>query len=210
MTNFILPKGNMSADVKSPMRLNSANAEIECIAESFVDAKSTRTRNDVTEEYDQALLRLTFPSIETDNNYFNFTLRFPNKTLQQISQEIYMYSLTKNLPSKNSNIAKTILSMTDEGVILYPTLEAFASTFKLSGSVSKLYSILRENKTEFDLSELATSIVGSKLQVQTYYQDKLKDFTICTLDYKVPNIVKGINLSKDNQTPRSKRGGSLW
>ena len=209
MLNFDLPKATMSADVKSPMRLNSANAEIECLVESFVDAKSTRTRNDVTESYDQALLRLSFPSLESDNNYYNFTLRFPNKTIQSISQEIYLYSLTKNPPRANSNVAKVILAMHEEGVILYPTIEAFCNTFKLSGSVSKLYSILRENKTEFVLADLATSVVSSKLQVQTYYQDKLKDYTVCTLDYKVPSS-KGFDLTKDNQTPRSKRGGSLW
>ena len=142
MLDILLTAGNVVADVKSPMRLNSAHAEVTARVNSFVDTKATRTRNDVVEEYDQALLRLTFPSMDTDNNYFTFTLRFPNKTVKDIAQEIALYNLTTNLPKANSNIAKSILSLTDsDGVVLYESLSDFASNYKLSGSTSKLYSI---------------------------------------------------------------------
>ncbi len=189
------------------MRLNSAKADVTAIVKSFVDSKASRTRNEEKEEYDQALLRLTFPSMDTDNNYFTFTLRFPNKTVKDIAQEIALYNLTTNLPSANTKIAKAILSMCDDdGVVLYDNLSDFASNFKLSGSVSKLYSILRENKSAFDLSKFDESLAGQELQVQTYYNDKLKDYTIATTDF----VVKTNDAFAPLRTPRAKVSGALW
>jgi hypothetical protein len=210
MLDFEMPSGEQSANIKSPMRLNSANAEINATVDSLVNSTATRTRDDKTVEYDQAMLRLSFPSLESDNNYFTFSLRFPNKTVVDIAQEIFLYSCTKTLPNKNTKIAKAILSMCDkDGVILYDNLEDFAENFKLSGSVSKLYSILRENKATYDLSDFASSLAGQSLKVQTYYNSKLKDFTVATTDF-VSSDSSAFNLDKTTRTPRSKRGGSLW
>ena len=192
------------------MRLNSAHQEIACVIDNLVDSTATRTRDDKTEEYPQALLRLSFPSLENDNNYFTFSLRFPNKTVRNIAEEIYFYGLTNKLPRKDTKVAKAILSMCDkDGVILYDNLEDFAENFKLSGSVSKLYSMLRENKTSYILADFANTLKGQSLQVQTYYNSKLKDFTVATTDF-VSTDSTAFDLTKTSRTPRSKRGGSLW
>lgn len=206
--NFDLPSGKRNASVKSPMRLNSAHASITSLVDSFVDSKATKTYDNVTSTIDQALLKLSFPSLESDNNIFTFNLRFPNKTVKQIAQEIYLFELKSNLPAGTTKIAKAILAMTDaDGVILYNSLQDFASNYKLPRSTSKLYSILRENKTEFDLSDLS-GLAGKSLTVQSYYHSKMKDFTIATTDYVAKS---SFDLEKtSNTTPRSKRGGSLW
>ena len=158
---FNLPTEEQVANVKSAMRLNSAHDEINAVVESLVDSTATRTRDDKTIEYPQAILKLSFPSLENDNNYFTFGLRFPNKTIEQVATDIHLYTLTNNLPAKNTNVAKHILSLTDDdGVILYESLEDFAENFKLPRSISKLYSILRENKVPYVLADLANSIKG--------------------------------------------------
>ena len=205
---FDLPSGKRNASVKSPMRLNSSNAKITALVDSFVDSKATKTYNNETSTIDQALLKLSFPSLETGNNIFTFNLRFPNKTVKTIAQEIYLFELKENLPAGTTKIAKAILAMCDaDGVILYNSLQDFASNYKLPRSTSKLYSILRENKTEFDLSDLS-ALAGSELSVQTYYHSKMKDFTIATTDY-VAKSSFDLEKTKDN-TPRSKRSASLW
>ena len=207
---FKLPTSDQVANVKSAMRLNSAHEEINCVVENLVDSTATRTRNDETVEYPQAILKLSFPSLENDNNYFTFGLRFPNKTIEQVATDIYLYTLTNNLPAKNTNVAKHILSLTDDdGVILYKDLQDFAENFKLPRSISKLYSILRENKVPYNLSDLASSLKGKTLKVQTYYNSKLNDYTIATTDF-VSNDSSAFDLTKTARTPRSKRGGSLW
>jgi len=207
MLDILLTAGNVVADVKSPMRLNSAHADVTAHVNSFVDTKAKRTRNDVAEEYDQALLRLSFPSLATDNNEFTFTLRFPNKTVKDIAQDIALYNYTTNLPKANSNVAKAILGMCDDdGVVKFESLSDFASNFKLSGSTSKLYSILRENKASFDLSKFADSLLSLRLQVQTYYNDKLDGYTIATTDF----VVKTNEAFAPLRTPRAKASGALW
>ena len=207
---FNLPTEEQVANVKSAMRLNSAHDEINAVVESLVDSTATRTRDDKTIEYPQAILKLSFPSLENDNNYFTFGLRFPNKTIEQVATDIHLYTLTNNLPAKNTNVAKHILSLTDDdGVILYESLEDFAENFKLPRSISKLYSILRENKVPYVLADLANSIKGKTLKVQTYYNSKLQDYTIATTDF-VSNDRSAFDLTKTARTPRSKRGGRLW
>jgi len=208
LLDFEIPTGKQSADRKSPMRLNSANAEIIAVVDNFEDTIGSRNTDNGKVEFAQAMLRLSFPSLENDNNIFTFSLRFPNKTIQNIAQEIYLYGIVGNTPAKNTKVAKAILSMCDaDGVILYDSLEDFSKNFKLSGSVSKLYSILRENKSAFDLSKLSESLKGLELKVQSYHNAKLKDYTIATTDFVSNNSPK---VSESNRTPRSKRGGSLW
>ena len=69
--------------------------------------------------------------------------------------------------------------------------------------------MLRENKTDFVLADFANSLTGKSLKVQTYYNSKLKDFTVATTDF-VSTDSTAFDLTKTSRTPRSKRGGSLW
>ena len=207
--DFVLPTGDANASNKSAMRINSANAEIKAVIDSFIDSTKDVVRDrQVVGQQDLAKLRLSFPSLATDNNFFTFTLQFPNKTVEEIAKEIYLYNLTQNLPTANTKVAKAILAMHNEdGEPLYKDLQDFQANYKLSGSVSKFYSILRENKATFDLSDLSASLQGQTLSVQTYYNQKSSDFTICTVDY----IPQGTSQSYSNGlTPRAKTSGSVW
>tara|TARA_R110002073_G_scaffold222_5_gene2805 strand:- start:1436 stop:2143 length:708 start_codon:yes stop_codon:yes gene_type:complete len=204
---FKIPTGVQSANVKSPMRLREALDSVKAIVVGFEDTKSPIKVDGVIKgEKDKAVLKLKFPSLETKFNESTFTLRFMNKTVAQVSMEFYLYGLTgSNEPKATTSIGKWILGRNmvetvndngdkilvptaspvhdDDGHPFYSSLSEFADKFKLKYSSSKLYSILRENETQFDLSKLAESLKGQELVVKTYYHDELKDYTISTTDY---------------------------
>lgn len=196
---FKIPTGVQSANVKSPMRLREALDSVKAIVVGFEDTKSPIKVDGVIKgEKDKAILKLKFPSLETKFNESTFTLRFMNKTVAQVSMEFYLYGLTgSNEPKATTSIGKWILGRNldeeniptaspvhdDDGHPVYSSLSEFADKFKLKYSSSKLYSILRENESEFDLSNLAESLKGQELVVKTYYHDELKDYTISTTDY---------------------------
>jgi len=196
---FKIPTGLQSADIKSPMRLHQALDSVRAIVVGFEDTKSAvKVDGKVVGEKDKALLKLKFPSLDTEFNEATFTLRFMNKTIAQISMEFYLYGLTgSKVPKATTNIAKWILGVNldeegipasspvhdDDGNPYHESLSAFADNFKLHYSSSKLYSILRENKTKFDPSNLAESLAGKELVVKTFFHEDLKDYTISTTDY---------------------------
>ena len=181
------------------MRLREALDSVKAIVVGFEDTKSPIKVDGVIKgEKDKAILKLKFPSLETKFNESTFTLRFMNKTVAQVSMEFYLYGLTgSNEPKATTSIGKWILGRNldeeniptaspvhdDDGHPVYSSLSEFADKFKLKYSSSKLYSILRENESEFDLSNLAESLKGQELVVKTYYHDELKDYTISTTDY---------------------------
>tara|TARA_R110001599_G_scaffold2167_3_gene11510 strand:- start:187 stop:930 length:744 start_codon:yes stop_codon:yes gene_type:complete len=213
---FTIPKGVQSASTKSPMRLREALDSVKAIVVGFEDTKSPIKVDGVIKgERDKALLKLKFPSLETDFNESTFTLRFMNKTIAQISMEFYLYGLTgSNEPKATTSIGKWILKTCldkddnpisspvhdDDGNPYYSSLSEFADKFKLHNSSSKLYSILRENKTEFELATFAESLKGKELVVKTFYHDDLKDYTISTTDY----TYKSKSGNNNSSTPQAK------
>jgi len=214
MLDFTIPSGTVSANRKSPMRLNSSNEEINAVVKCFRNDTSNRYGQDgKSYQIDDAVLELSFPSLENDNNTFKFELHFPNRTVDAVAKEIFLYEKATDGTTikKDSKLGKAILSICDEdGVQTYDSIATFRESFKLSGSTSKLYSILRENKSAFDLSKFASSLEGQTLKVQTYYHTQSKEYTIATTDY-VAKHSSSFDLSKTtSRTPRSKRGGSIW
>tara|TARA_B110000091_G_scaffold164440_1_gene175633 strand:- start:813 stop:1460 length:648 start_codon:yes stop_codon:yes gene_type:complete len=215
MLDITLPKGNAQATQKSQLRLSSEHKSIECVISSFEDGTASRRVDGVFKDSKQASLRLSFPSLETDNNTYSFNLRFPNKTVKDIATEIYLFdNVRSNPPQRNKKgewanktsekIGNAILSMCDkDGVVLHESIEDFVANYKLSGSTSKIYSTLRENKISWDLSKFSESLKGQTIKVQSYYNDKMKDYTICTTDYSPKKGTKA-------PQPTSTRGGSLW
>lgn len=206
MLDFILPEGSASATQKSELRLASVHKSIDSVISKLEDGVASRRVDGVFKEFPQATLQLSFPSLETDNNTFRFNLRFPNKTIKDIATEIYLFdNVRAKPPTASSTLGKKILEITDkDGVILYGSIKEFVKNYKLSGSVSKLYSALRENKVSWDLSKLSASIKGKELSVQTYFHQKMNDYTICTVDY-TPNQAK-----QTAKPGRAGRSGSLW
>ena len=198
------------------MRLREALDSVKAIVVGFEDTKSPIKVDGVIKgERDKALLKLKFPSLETDFNESTFTLRFMNKTIAQISMEFYLYGLTgSNEPKATTSIGKWILKTCldkddnpisspvhdDDGNPYYSSLSEFADKFKLHNSSSKLYSILRENKTEFELATFAESLKGKELVVKTFYHDDLKDYTISTTDY----TYKSKSGNNNSSTPQAK------
>jgi len=206
MLDITLPSGNAQATQKSRLRLSSEHKSIDCIVSSFEDGTASKRVDGVFKDFIQASFRLSFPSLETDNNTYSFNLRFPNKTVKDIATEIYLFdNVRSNPPKATTKLGKAILEMCDkDGVILYSSIQEFVENYRLSGSTSKLYSTLRENKILWDLSKFAESLTGQSLKVQSYYNDKMKDYTICTTDYNPKRS------SKTTTKPTSTRGGSLW
>ena len=205
MLDFTLPTGLALATQKSELRLSSTHSSIDAKITSFTDGVAQKRVDGVFKDFTQARLTLVFGSLESDNNTYRFNLRFPNKTIKDIATEIYLFDNVRANPPKASTVlGKKILEMTDkDGVILYNSINEFVEKFKLSGSTSKLYSALRENKISWDLSKFAESITDSTLSVQTYYNDKMKDYTICTVDYNPKK-------SASQTVKATTRGGSLW
>jgi hypothetical protein len=180
MLGLNLPSGKASANVASAMRINSAHKSVQAVIKSFEDSQREWSDADgVVNTKDVALLRLEFPELATKNNFFTFTLQFPSKTVQAIAEEFYLMGLTQDLPGKTTKLAKQILEVTE-----FETLEEFASNYRLSRTASKLYSILRENGVEYDLSNLAKSLTSKELDVQTYQNAKSGEFTIASVSYK--------------------------
>ncbi len=66
---------------------------------------------------------------------------------------------------------------------MFESLQQFSEKFKLSGSVHKLYSILRENQITFGYNSLASDISSQKLAVKTYFNTEINDYTISTVDF---------------------------
>lgn len=209
---FTIPKGVQSASTKSPMRLREALDSVKAIIVGFEDTKSPIKIDGVIKgERDKALLKLKFPSLETKFNESTFTLRFNNRTIEQIALEFYLYGFTgNNQPKATTSIGKWIMSFNesptdspvhdDEGQPIYASLSDFADNFKLHNSSSKLYSILRENESEFELATFAESLKGQELVVKTFYHDDLKDYTISTTDY----TYKSKSGNNNSSTPQAK------
>ena len=146
--------------------IDSIDAKVIGLVNSVVEF--SEYQGEVTDTKNVAKFQLEFPSLETDYNTITFSLLFNNRTVDYIATEIALYNLTTNLPSrKDSAIAKWILSPNldadnkpvatpvhdEDGQPIYKTLDEF-STFKLTRSTQKLYSILSENKLELDLDNL--------------------------------------------------------
>ena len=147
-----IPSTMTTASTKSDIRLNQAIQAVDATIVSFTNNIGNVYHNDkIVGEKDVARLLLRFPSLDTDNNKVTFKLSFNNKTVEYIAEEMYLFSLTDNLPRANSSIAKDILGVNldndgkptaspvhdDKGQPLYKTLQEF-STFKLGQSTSKL------------------------------------------------------------------------
>ena len=196
--------------------IDSIDAKVIGLVNSVVEF--SEYQGEVTDTKNVAKFQLEFPSLETDYNTISFSLLFNNRTVDYIATEIALYNLTTNLPSrKDSAIAKWILSPNvdadnkpvatpvhdEKGQPIYRTLDEF-STFKLTRSTQKLYSILCENKLELDLDNLQESITGQTITVKTYYNPKIKDYTICSPSY----VPQTDNASPSTTTkPRAKKYG---
>ena len=217
-----------TASTKSELRLNQAVDALDATIVSFTNNIGNVYLNDkIVGEKNVARLLLKLPSLETDNNKIVFKLSFNNKTVEYIGMEMYLFSVTDDLPKANTSVAKWILGVNldvnskptaspvhdDEGQPLYKSLQEF-STFKLGKSTSRLYSILRENKTQYDQSDLASSLAGKTIIIKSFYNDKIKDYSICTTDYNPPTG----NSREDDKpavkqmtTARSRAGaGTAW
>ena len=203
--DLIIPKGTTTASKASQIRLNVECKQATASIVEFVDNVSTKTYDGVSTDYNNALLRLRFPSLDTEENTIAFTLQFPNKTIKDITQEMFLFSLTDNLPKAKTKNANAILAMHNEdGEPLYKDLKDFAKNYKLNGSTEKLYSILRENKTEFDLSDLSNSLEDVKIDVQSYFNTKSNEYTIASVKYNPPGKAR-VSSSNSSRTPRAKQ-----
>tara|TARA_B100000780_G_scaffold40361_1_gene25085 strand:+ start:603 stop:1307 length:705 start_codon:yes stop_codon:yes gene_type:complete len=228
---FKIPSKVQSASTKSPMQLREALDSVKAIVVGFEDSKSPiRVDGVIKGERDKALLHLKFPSLDTKFNETTFTLRFMNKTVERVSMEFYLYGLTgSNEPKATTSIGKWILGRNlegteniptaspvhdDDGHPIYASLSEFAKKFKLHVSSSKLYSILRENESQFDLSNFAESIKGQALVVKTYYHEDLKDYTISTTDYtyksKSGNTTSNTPQAKSFSVKSQAGNGASW
>lgn len=213
------------------MQLREALDSVKAIVVGFEDSKSPiRVDGVIKGERDKALLHLKFPSLDTKFNETTFTLRFMNKTVERVSMEFYLYGLTgSNEPKATTSIGKWILGRNlegteniptaspvhdDDGHPIYASLSEFAKKFKLHVSSSKLYSILRENESQFDLSNFAESIKGQALVVKTYYHEDLKDYTISTTDYtyksKSGNTTSNTPQAKSFSVKSQAGNGASW
>tara|TARA_R100001463_G_C3509066_1_gene219796 strand:- start:226 stop:852 length:627 start_codon:yes stop_codon:yes gene_type:complete len=202
--DLIIPKGKTTASKASQVQLNTECKEISATIVEFIDNISNKTFDGVTTQFNNALLRLRLPSLDTKENTVAFTLQFPNKTIEQIQMDMYLFNLTQEdaCPKGNSKAGKYILAMKNEdGETMFDSMSDFQKNYKLQGSTEKLYSILRENETEFDLSDLSSSLAGQQLAIQSYYNTKTNDYTIASVKY-TPKFKARV--SNNASAPRAK------
>ena len=202
--DLTIPKGKTKASKASQIRLCSEHKELTANIVEFVDNISSKTWDGVTSDYNNALLRLRLPSLDTKENTVAFTLQFPNKTIAQIQMDMYLFNLTSEdlCPKGNTKEGKAILAMHNEdGEPLFKDMSDFRANYKLEASTEKLYSILRENETEFDLSDLSSSLKGVSISIQTYFHTKSKDYTIASVKY-TPKFKARV--SNNASSPRAK------
>lgn len=223
----LLPKsiklGKSATYNKSSKRLSSAHDSVNAVIKSFKDTvvEFKNEQNKVIDTKNVAVLSFEFPSLETDFNTISFSLIFNNRTVNYVATEIALYNLTTNLPTPKSAIGKWILNDNptgnatpvhdQDGKPIYKSLAEF-STFKLTRSTQKLYSILMENNVELDLDDIQSSLFGKNIIVKTYYNDVIKEYTICSESYE-PQVSQATSdkprAKKFNVRSRS-TAGSTW
>lgn len=182
--NIELPKDDFQATSKTTISLRQVAPNVQFDIISFEDATVNRTVNNVVEVTPQARLTGVFPEFENKHNKVQFTLRFPNLTVQDIAEQMYLFSLKDTPPKANTKLGKYILSLSDkDGVVRFDSIEDFALNYKMQGSVTKLHSILRENEVKFVLADLSKSLVGQSVQVQTVFNSGNNDYSIVTTDH---------------------------
>jgi len=206
---FDIPS-NSSRDTykRSSLRLSVASDKVTAVINKLVDDTTDKyVDGQLVGSIPQARLKLTFPTFATDNNDCHFDLRFRNKTIKWIELAIYLYEL-KETPKGNSKLGKWIISENvdgnspchdDDGQPLFESLAHFSEKYKISGSVHKLYSILRENQIKFGYNTLASDISSQKLAVKTYFNTEINDYTIATVDFTSNRERKD-----ENSEPRAK------
>lgn len=190
---FDIPS-NSSRDTykRSSLRLTVASDKVTAVINKLVDDSTNKyVDGQLVGTQPQAKLKLSFPSLATNNNDCHFDLRFTNKTIKWIELAFYLYEL-EDTPKGNSKLGKWIISENadgnspchdDDGQPLFESLQQFAEKYKISGSVHKLYSILRENQIAFGYNTLASDISSQKIAVKTYFNTEINDYTISTVDF---------------------------
>lgn len=202
---------------RSSLRLSVASDKVTAVVKSFVDDETNKyVDNQLVGTQPQAKLKLQFPTLAQEHTDCHFDLRFNNKTIEWITLAIYLYELEET-PKGNSKLGKWILAENvvdkdkdgnpiygnspchnDDGQPLFESLADFAKKYKLSGSVHKLYSILRENSIDFELNTIVDDITNRKLIVKTYFNTDINDYTISTVNFN--STVE----RKDDVVPRAK------
>tara|TARA_R100000544_G_C2217569_1_gene55492 strand:- start:300 stop:992 length:693 start_codon:yes stop_codon:yes gene_type:complete len=199
---FTIPKTAKSNFAKSPLKLNVAVDNLNSTVAKFTDGTYDIYSDGVyVKTAPQAKLNLVFPDLSNDNNQVNFDLRFNGLTIMDIQTYIYFYELRDRLDEtsevkyiqdaiqylttihKIDDVPTASIFHNTDGTPMF-TLKEFRDTFELPSSTSKLYSILRENSTEFLRHDLQGSLLGKQLIVKSYFNDKLNNYTICSPNHK--------------------------